>query len=212
MTRLAFTVEKAFYAQQKMSKLVSFKTPSGLDVKRVAGVDVGYRDGGRRGMVASAVIDLDDMRILETVRLEVNVKVPYIPGLLGFREAPLMVKALGSLKSDFDAALIDGHGVAHPRRFGLACHVGVLLDKPSVGVAKSPLHGEVHEGEMLDECGARIGHVADLGNRKVYVSVGHKISLDDAVQVVHRCVVDGVVKPLKVAHELSVMSRDGERC
>ncbi|MEM3079584.1 MAG: endonuclease V [Thermoproteota archaeon] len=212
MNRLAFTVEKAFYAQQRMSKLVSVKTPHGLNVERVAGVDVGYGDAEERGVVASAVLDLNDMKILETVRLKVEVKVPYIPGLLGFREAPLMVKALSSLKSSFDVALIDGHGVAHPRRFGLACHVGVLLDKPSVGVAKSHLHGDICEGEVFDECGHRIGRVMDLGKHKVYVSVGHKISLDDAVQVVHRCVIDGVVKPLKEAHEASIKAWSGERC
>jgi len=212
LNRFAFTVEKAFYAQQKMSKLVSAKTPHGLKVERVAGVDIGYRGEGGKGVAASTVLDLNDMRILETVRFEVEVNVPYMPGLLGFREAPFMVKALTSLKTGFDAALIDGHGVAHPRRFGLACHVGVLLDKPSVGVAKSLLHGDVRGDEVLDECGSTIGRVLDLGKRRVYVSVGHKLSLEDAVQLVHRCIVNGVVKPLKVAHEVSVRSGDGKGC
>lgn len=121
---------------------------------------------------------------------------PYVPGLLSFREAPASLDALERLGTEIDLLLVDGHGVAHPRRFGLACHLGVLADLPSIGVAKSRLVGR-HE-EPAEERGSRealvdgdevVGAVVRTraGVRPVFVSVGHRVGLETAVELVLRC-------------------------
>ena len=121
---------------------------------------------------------------------------PYVPGLLSFREAPAALAALGQLKTSPDILLCDGHGLAHPRRFGLACHLGLLSGLPSIGVAKSLLTGEhappaQERGAWtpLLDGGEVIGAALRTrpGAKPVYVSIGHRISLESALQVVLRC-------------------------
>jgi len=137
-----------------------------------------------------------------------RVPVDYAPGLLGFREGPLVVAAARMLRGRVDVFLTDGHGVAHPERFGLACHVGLALDKPTVGVAKSILHGSVHDGKVIDEDGTVLGQVLSVGRkRRLYVSLGHRISLEDACETVRRFLVDDHIAPLRAAHLESVRLR-----
>ena len=134
---------------------------------------------------------------------------PYVPGLLSFREAPAILAALTALAIEPDVVLIDGHGYAHPRRIGIASHVGLLIDRPTIGCAKSVLVGEFEEPCL--EAGSRspITHKGEVvgvalrtraGVRPVYVSVGHKVSLDRAVEIVLACC-DGtrISKPLREA-------------
>lgn len=118
---------------------------------------------------------------------------PYVPGLLSFREAPAMLAALRRLRATPDALLVDGHGYAHPRRFGIACHLGVLVGIPTAGVAKSRLVGEHAEpGPRRGDCaplvheGERIGSVLRTreGSKPIYVSVGHLVDLDSAQALV----------------------------
>lgn len=162
----------------------------------IAGVDVST---GRAGKTARAAVVVVGYPGLEPVTIEVaegNLTLPYIPGLLSFREAPLILAAFEKLSCTPDLVMVDGQGIAHPRRMGLACHLGLFLDVPTIGCAKSRLCGS-HQppGEesgsytkVVDK-GETIGAAlrTKTGVKPVYVSTGHKISLESAVRWVLQC-------------------------
>ncbi len=159
------------------------------DVRLVAGADVAFDKPNGRGVGAVVLLAYPSMEIAERVTVEVPVTFPYVPGLLSFRETPVLLEAFARLSGTPDLLMVDGHGYAHPRRFGFACHVGLLLDLPTVGVAKSRLIGE--QGTVaglrgsranLTDAGEVIGSMLRTrqGVRSIYVSVGHRISLSSA--------------------------------
>jgi deoxyribonuclease V len=157
--------------------------------RTVAGVDVSEKDGVAR----AAVVVMRDLAPVEEVAVEGPVRFPYVPGLLSFRELPLLLAALRKVKTVPDVILADGQGYAHPRRFGLACHLGVLLDRPTIGCAKSRLIGEHEEPAAtrgswasLVDGGEVIGAALRTrdGCHVVYVSIGHRVSLATAIRVV----------------------------
>ena len=159
-------------------------------VRRVAGVDVGFEDGGRITRAAVAVLDADSLQLLEHRIARVPTTFPYVPGLLSFRELPAVLEALAGLSACPDLLLCDGQGLAHPRRFGIACHLGLLLDLPAIGVAKSRLVGEYREPgadradwSPLQDGDEVIGAVLRTRARvkPVFVSVGHRIGLETAI-------------------------------
>jgi deoxyribonuclease V len=164
------------------------------DVRTVAGVDVGFR--GDQACAAVVVLAFPDLAPVEVVQAEVPVTFPYVPGLLAFREAPAVLKALEGLASWPDLFIFDAQGFAHPRRLGLAAHLGVILDCPSVGCAKSRLIGRAAEpggaaGDWAplvdgdDTVGAVLRTAA--GKRPVYVSIGHRVDLQTAIALVCAC-------------------------
>ena len=164
--------------------------------QRVAGVDVGFEQGGTVTRAAVAVLDFPDLTLREHAIVRRKTRFPYVPGYLSFREAPAILAALKKLREKPDLLLCDGQGLAHPRRFGLACHLGVLADIPSIGVAKSRLIGD-HD-RLLESKGAwapllvdgeRIGAVlrTRTGVRPLYISIGHRISLRTAIKYVLLC-------------------------
>ena len=128
---------------------------------------------------------------------------PYVPGLLAFREAPSVLKAIKSLKVRSYICLVDAHGLAHPRRFGLACFIGLALNRPTIGVAKSLLFGRVEGHQVLGKDNYPIAEIVTLPRtgKKVYVSVGHMISLKDAVEIVSYCSNQKGPVPVNLAHE-----------
>jgi deoxyribonuclease V len=151
----------------------------------------------KRYCVAGVVVwDVADGRVVEEKTARRPVAFPYVPGLLSFREAPAVLAAIAQLDQEPDAFLFDGQGYAHPRRLGLACHVGLFLDRPSVGCAKSRLTG-THDAPApcrgavapLMEGDERIGAVVRTrdGVKPVYVSIGHRMDLDGAVKLVLSC-------------------------
>ena len=149
-------------------------------IRYVVGLDAGYR--GERGVAVAALLDYPGLDLVEYAVVEGEVRVPYVPGLLAFREAPLMLRAYEHLSREPDLVVVDGHGVTHPRGFGIASHIGVVLDKPSVGVAKSLLYGRVEPlgGERVVLVGGVAGGlVVSRGEREVYFSVGHRVSFED---------------------------------
>ncbi|HEY5620368.1 MAG TPA: endonuclease V, partial [Candidatus Bathyarchaeia archaeon] len=153
------------------------------------------------GVGVAAVWDLQESSLVEASHAITGVSVDYMPGLLAFREGPLVVAAAERLRSSPDMFLVEGHGRAHPRRFGLACHVGLALNKPTVGVAKSNLYGGVRKGEIVDPDGTVLGRVLESGrNRPLFVSVGHKVSLADAFDIVRSSLVESYPAPLRTAH------------
>jgi deoxyribonuclease V len=165
-------------------------------IRRVAGVDVGFEDGGKTTRAAIAVLAFPGLELREQAVVRSPTRFPYVPGYLSFRELPAVLEALGRLTIRPDLWLCDAHGLAHPRRFGLASHLGVLTDIPSIGVAKSRLIGsEIEPGAdkgrwtpLLDG-EELIGAVLRTRSRvsPVYVSIGHRVSLETAIDYVLRC-------------------------
>ena len=165
-------------------------------VRRVAGLDVGFPGGGDETRAGVAILSFPDLRLLESASARRRTVFPYVPGLLSFREAPALLEALASLSEPPQLLLCDGQGYAHPRRCGLACHLGVLTGLPSIGVAKSRLIGE--HGPLGPEKGdwtplwdhdEIIGALVRTRRnvQPLYISVGHKISLETAVRFVLAC-------------------------
>lgn len=165
-------------------------------VCHVAGVDVGFEGNGRITRAAVAVLEFPGLALRDQAISRSPTCFPYIPGYLSFRELPAVLQALDQLVLKPDLLLCDGQGLAHPRRFGLACHLGVLTDIPSVGVAKSRLigvHADLPAGKgqwvpLLDK-GETVGAVLRTRSNvsPVYVSIGHRISLGTAIDYVLRC-------------------------
>ncbi|WFE48585.1 endonuclease V [Verrucosispora sp. WMMD1129] len=158
----------------------------------VAGVDVSYHKDSPRIVAAAVVIDLTTGAEVESAVVPGTVSFPYVPGLLAFREVPILMAALGRLGHRPEVVVCDGYGIAHPRRFGLACHLGVLTGLPTFGVAKTPFVG------AYDEPGTRRGEWSALRDgdevlgrvlrtqtdvKPVFVSVGHRTSLDQATTI-----------------------------
>ena len=165
-------------------------------IKTVAGIDVGFEKAGTITRAAVVVLDFPGLELREQAIARQRTRFPYVPGYLSFREIPTVLAAMKKLRVKPDILLCDGQGIAHPRRFGLACHLGLLTDKPSIGVAKSRLigtHRDVPEGKgawrPLRDKSEVIGAVlrTRTGTRPLYVSVGHRIGLDAAIEYVMRC-------------------------
>lgn len=161
-------------------------------IRRVAGVDVAFDPPGKNGEAIAGVVvfSYPDWEELECATARRPLAFPYVPGLLSFREIPAILAALVSLSESPDLIFCDGQGYAHPRRFGLACHLGVLLDVPTIGCAKSRLIGEYREPGRragswtpLQDEGERIGAVLRTrdGSRPMCISCGHRVSLERAI-------------------------------
>jgi deoxyribonuclease V len=185
-------------AEQKRLKERYFReTPLDIDaVEMVAGADAAYLPAANKVLAVATVFDLEMMRLIESTHAVVEASFPYVPGLLSWREGPAVVAAFAKLKNDPQAIIFDGQGIAHPRRFGIASHMGVLFDRPTVGAAKTRLVGAYREPgpakgsvSALTDNSEEIGRVVRTrgGVQPLFVSVGQAISLDDAVRLVLRC-------------------------
>jgi deoxyribonuclease V len=180
-------------------------------VRRVAGVDVHYVDGTARA--AAALYSFPQLEPLAHALARRRVRFPYIPGLLSFREIPVALDALAALPAAPDLILCDAQGIAHPRRLGLASHLGLLARTPTIGVAKTRLVGEhrappARRGGWapLAHRGERIGAVlrTRAGVKPVYVSIGHRVSLATALRYVMACTTRyRIPEPLRRAHRLA---------
>ena len=213
-------MEKAHAMQRRLSKKVISEDRLPRKIRCVAGVDVAYARGVSVGAVA--VLDSDSLLLIESQMARCKTRFPYIPTLLSFREIPPVFLAVKKLKVQPDVFLVDGQGVAHPFRFGFASHLGLVIDRPTVGVAKSLLCGEVGKfndggwAPIIDK-GAVIGAAVRtlFGEKPIYVSIGHKVSLDKAIIVVRHCargkrIPEPILKAHVIANEekkkLAVMS------
>jgi deoxyribonuclease V len=161
-------------------------------IRLIAGVDLAFLPDKTHCVAAAVVWDTQAQDVLEQHVLRRPVEFPYVPGLLSFREAPAILAVLRKLETEPDVCMFDGQGYAHPRRFGLASHVGLLIDRPSLGCAKSvlvgtfkmPLSSKESRTPLLDN-GECIGMAVRTRERvkPVYVSVGHRLSLEAAVEI-----------------------------
>ncbi len=176
----------------------------------IAGVDVSSHRSKTTGTAAVVVLDYPDLKVVEVKKEEAELPIPYIPGLLSFRECPLIIAACAKLKHTPDLFLVDGQGIAHPRRLGLAAHLGLFLDVPSIGCAKSilcgsyrPLDDKVGSHAVLiykeEVVGAALR--TKIRTKPVYVSIGHKIDLTSALYWVGKCCCGyRLPQPTRLAH------------
>ena len=190
------TADEAKQVQKELSNKVVKEDKFDKPIKYVAGVDVGFSKDGKKSVASAAVLSFPELILVESVIVEDEINFPYIPGLFSFREIPPILKALKQIKTEPHIILCDGQGLAHPRRFGLACHLGVLLDKATIGAAKTRYIGEHQKlanargsWEYLTENNEEIGAVLRTqdGINPVYVSIGHNITLRSAIKIVLDC-------------------------
>ncbi len=185
----------AIALQQRLrSKVIRTGRPQPL--RHVAGTDVGFERGGRVTRAAVAVLSFPDLELVDYAVARQPTRFPYVPGLLSFREIPALLAALEQLRKAPEIILCDGQGIAHPRRFGIASHLGVYCGISTIGVAKSRLVGE--HGQPMQRRGAWVP-LRDQGDtigavlrskphtQPVYVSIGHRVSLPLAVRIVMAC-------------------------
>ncbi len=207
--------------QLEMAKRVRKRDEFAQPLRTVAGFDVGFEDGGATTRAAAVLLDADTLEVLDRQVARVPTTMPYIPGLLSFRELPALFQALAQLPHRPDLAFVDGHGIAHPRRIGIAAHFGVAADLPSIGVAKkvlvgtaAPLHEIRGAHTPLRDHGEHIGWLlrSKPGCLPLIVSPGHRVSMTAAAQLVMRYVTTyRLPEPPRLADSLASRRRAEDR-
>lgn len=207
------TVAEARRLQERLRGRVRMEPIPLSRVRRVAAADVTFLDSPETVAAAVVVVDRGSGEVVEERTAVVRTGFPYVPGYLSFREGPAILAAWAKLSSSPDVALFDGQGIAHPRRFGIASHMGVLLDVPSVGCAKSRLVGEHEEPGSEKGAFAPLRHEGEAvgaalrtrkGVKPVYVSVGHRADLPTAIALVlSLCTRYRLPDPARRAHRLT---------
>jgi deoxyribonuclease V len=191
----SLTQAEAIALQRELARRVVREDRFG-DIHLVAGLDMAAPHNGEIGRGAAVLLRWPDLAVVDIVQADRRLAMDYIPGLLAFREAPVILEAFSKLSARPDLIFLDGHGIAHPRRLGIAAHIGVLLDLPAIGCAKSVLRGSY--APLPDEVGAHstlcIGdEVVGMALRTrrhanpIFVSIGHRVSLATAVRLVELC-------------------------
>ena len=202
---------EAVEIQKRLAPMVNLSDCMEDQPKYVAGVDISPPDGKGNTVGAAVVVELPKLQIVEVKVYQAEPLFPYVPGLLSFREAPLILGALELLTTTPDLILVDGQGLAHPRRFGLACHIGLFTDTPTIGCAKSILIGRP-EVVLPSSAGSRVP-LTDKGEtvgaavrtrqsvNPIYVSIGHKVSLQKAIDLTLACCKGyRMPEPTRLAH------------
>lgn len=209
----SFSIRKAHEAQRKLCKKIIFEDKLPEKIRYVAGIDAAY--DGTNAVGAAVVLEYDSLELVEQQTTVCPVSFPYVTTLLSFREMRSVIQSIRKLKSPVDVFFVDAHGYSHPYRCGFASHLGLVLNKPTIGVAKKRLIGEADcvQGDgtlFLQDNGEIIGAavVTRPEARRVYVSVGHMISLETAVKLVKHCVLmDRLPIPIVKAHSLATEAK-----
>jgi deoxyribonuclease V len=204
--------EEAIKVQQRLSSRVIRTSDNRIkDLTIVAGIDTHHHNGLATAAVVS--MRLPDFSTVAQATAERRVTFPYLTGLLAFREGPVMLEAIRKLASPPDVLIFDGQGIAHPRRVGLACHMGLWLDIPSIGCAKTRLSGRYREPHAAkgsycylrdgeDIIGAVVRTRAEVN--PLFVSVGHRLNLEDCIRIVLKCCRRyRLPEPIRAAHALA---------
>ena len=200
--------------QDELAQQVRVKDSFAKNLRTIAGFDVGFEDDGATTRAAAVLLDADTLLPLETQVVRQPTRMPYIPGLLSFRELPALLEALSLLSTEPDLCFIDGHGIAHPRRLGIAAHFGVATDLPTIGVAKKILVGEssttLHDMRgaftTLRDKGEQIGWLlrSKVGCLPLAVSPGHRVAMASAPQMTMRFVTTyRLPEPTRLADRLA---------
>jgi len=186
--------------QNEMAKKVISENTPNKEIIYICGVDVAYRNN--IAYCSAVLMNKNSMEVKESVNITLNVKHPYVPSFFMLRESEAIINILKSLKNRFDLLLIDGHGVLHPRRCGLASYIGVIIDRPTIGVAKSILCGLVNADHFIEFDGVISGFKMIKEEKKpIYISVGHKINLINAIRIIKQLVKpeERIPEPLRLA-------------
>lgn len=203
--RLPSTPAGAIRQQKEIAKKV-VATDYHSEIKFVCGVDVSYRKG--TAYCSAVVMEVNDLNIVvEQTNTKSEIKHPYIPGLFLLREAGPVLRTLKLLKR-YDLVMVDGHGLLHPRKCGLACYIGVTVNKPAIGVAKSRLCGNISDDNHIELGGETLGYaIRSSSGRKndLFVSVGHRMSLESSIALVKKMTKKGewLPEPLRLADTYS---------
>jgi len=206
------TPKKAIMLQESLRKRVVIKDCL-KKIELVGGCDISYNKKSKIGCASVVIFSYPDLNLIEKIAVRDEIRFPYIPGLLTFREGSLLISAFSKVKSIPDCVIFDGQGIAHPRGLGIASHIGVWLNLPTIGCAKSRLVGKydevgIHRGESspLYFENRLIGYVLRTKDRvkPVFVSPGHKIDFKKSVEVVIGCCKSyRLPEPTRIAHTLS---------
>ncbi|MEM7181489.1 MAG: deoxyribonuclease V [Spirochaetota bacterium] len=190
-------VQEAKRIQEELRQKVVLQKPKGWHIDSIAGIDLGYDKKTDLGFCSVLVFDFPSLQLQKTYNYYAKVSFPYIPGFLSFREAPLIIQCLNQLETMPDLLFFDGQGIAHPKRFGIASHVGILLDIASIGCAKSRLIGEYNEpepkkgafSELRDKNGEILGNVLRTRDnvKPVFISPGHLLDVSAATEISLAC-------------------------
>jgi len=172
------------------------------DIDTIGGLDVAYSSKNRRLACAACIIMDMDGNIVDKVWIIDKIKFPYVPTYLAYRELPLFEKLINQMKERPSIFLADGNGILHPYRIGIASHLGVVMDIPTIGVAKNLLYGEIKGKYILDK-GERIGYVLYSSKRPIFVSPGHRVSMETSIDIVKRFLKYKIPEPLRQAHILA---------
>jgi deoxyribonuclease V len=194
--------DNAIKFQEQLAKKIITRDDFNREIDYVCGVDVSYKK--EIAHCSAAIVKKNTLEVIEVVESKSNVKYPYIPGLFILRELNPIRHTIKMLKNPFQLLLVDGHGILHPRRCGLACHIGVITDNPTIGVAKSLLCGSIQPDGFVKHNEDVLGYAINReGNLKkmIYVSIGHKITLPTAVRLVKSLTKKGELtpEPLRIA-------------
>lgn len=201
----------AITLQKELAHKINLKFSGDMNsITTVAGIDVSMTKYDSLFTAAVVVCRFDTLEVIEQGSAQIEGVFPYIPGLLSFREIPVVVEALQKVTTDIDVILVDGHGIAHPRRLGIASHIGLLVDVPTIGVAKSRLvgHGKepgINAGDMtmLLDKGDHIGYIVrtKLKTKPLYISAGNRIDHGTAVKIMLRTLRGyRMPEPTRLAH------------
>ncbi len=214
LLKIPSSLDEARAIQDAVAREVEATPPVSMDGMRcIAGADASYSPDGRTVHAAVAVLGLPDLNVVERCWVSREVPFPYVPGFFAFREGPAIISAVGALSRQPDLLLVDGHGRAHPRRAGIASHVGFLLKIPTVGVAKRILAGDAVEfgpargtTSPIWDRGEIVGMAVrtKAGSRPVYASAGHAMDLETAVEAVLATTsTSRIPAPVREAHRIS---------
>lgn len=200
---------QAIKLQEKLAKQV-IKIDNYSELNIIAGCDVSTKYNTLWGAVV--ILEYPSMKLLDVSCAKMEAQLQYIPGLLSFRESPVILKCYSNLKVKPDLMLVDGHGYSHPRHFGIASHLGVYLNLPTIGCAKKILRGKiilVNGAPYLEWKNEIIA--GQIGNS--WISIGHRISLDTAMRISNKILGNQYPKPIEIAHEQATIFRkkDGNR-
>ncbi len=209
----SMTYREAAALQKELARRLEIASHLPERITAVAGVDVSYKKHGDQFFAAVVVLSFPDFHVIEEISARSRVTFPYIPGLLSFRELPVLLEAFRRLQTIPDVILVDGQGIAHPRGLGIASHLGLWLDLPTIGCAKSRLCGEyetpgARKGERtpLFLEGKQVGAVLTTrdGVKPLFISPGHKVDCPVATELALKCALRyRMPEPTRLAHRLS---------
>jgi len=211
---------EAIAIQKRLRTEVSTEPTLG-DLRYIAGADIATSKESPRAYAGVVVLSYPDLEVVEERGLEAEVLFPYVPGLLAFREGPALIRVFEQLTTEPDVLVFDGQGLAHPRGMGIATHLGLVFDKPSIGCAKSLLYGRYQEpgqekgawADLRDPQGNIIGAVVRSKPKTtpIFVSIGHRIDLVTAIRLLLDCTRGvRIPEPTRLAHNLVTRLRRGD--